>query len=136
MSQFISGPNISKLTTVHEDERRAIREAVLTGHDGALRRMTVLSIKGVGVLGNHYHNSPEYFTVLDGDPTILTAPKEQPSNVAVHRFPEGGHITMAPGQVHTFQFERPGTLMSTMDGAFDPTDMHPQKLEPPTQHQR
>jgi|GEM_PF-1367062 len=131
-NELISGPTIPLMKPVHEDDRRAIREAEITLPDGTVRRITHLAIKGSGALGNHYHHSqPEYFSILDGDPAVLTAPHDQPTNVQVRHFPDGGHLTVMPGEAHTFQFTKPGNLISSMDGAFDPNDLHPQKLENP-----
>jgi quercetin dioxygenase-like cupin family protein len=137
MTKFISSPNIGTMKPVHEDERRSIREAEMELPDGSIKRVTELTVHGIAraTLGNHYHRVPEYFTVHDGKPTILTAPKDAPNEVTVHDLPDGGFIIMGPEQVHTFIFDGPGRLVSTMDGAFDPTDMAPQKLEEPNTDQ-
>jgi len=135
MKQFISGPNIPVMKPVHEDDRRAIREATMTMPGGSLRRVTSLAIKQSGVLGNHYHNHPEYFSVLSGNPTVLTAPREDPDSITVRNYPDGGHIVMQPGEAHAFHFDEPGELISSMDGAFDPNDMHPLPLKHPDKQQ-
>jgi hypothetical protein len=137
MSEFISGPQINAMKLVHEDDRRTIREVEMNLPDGTIRRVTSLAIHGPRdgeqsvALGNHYHDNPEYFAVLGGNPTVLTADKDTPKDVTVRTFPEGGHVVMKPGEVHTFNFSQPGELISSMDGAFDPTDLHPQKLAAP-----
>lgn len=135
--QLISGPNIPSLKLMHEDERRAIREAALPQSDGTIRRVTHLTIKGAGVLGQHYHPIPERFTVVSGDPVIATAPHDDTASVVVQRFPEGGHITMASGQVHAFEFGKEGgELISTMDGAFDPSQLIPAEIVIPPEHRK
>lgn len=126
---FISDANIPRMEVVHDDERRSIREAEMRLSDGTIRRVTQLAIKGAGLLGNHYHPKPEHFTVLDGNPTIITADNDNPQIVTERHLPNGGHITMAPGEAHAFRFDRPGNLISTMDGAFDPGDLIPFNIE-------
>ena len=139
MSELISGPNIPTMKLVHEDYRRVIREVVVRVPDKGVRRVTDIAIReGGGVLGNHYHTKPEYFSVISGNPTVYTAPSSEPTNMQERSFPEGGHIVMAPGETHTFKFEGPGHLISTMEGEYDPADTVPQKLAIPqtSQNQR
>ncbi|HEX8227394.1 MAG TPA: hypothetical protein VF572_06015 [Candidatus Saccharimonadales bacterium] len=133
-TEFISTPNIPVLETVHDDDRRTIREAVTQTPDGRKTRVTALAIKGAGSveLGNHYHDNPEYFTIHDGDPLVATASKDTPEDVTVRQYsadsPEDSYVTMDPGTVHTFRFAGKGNMTSTMAGEFDPSDLHPQKL--------
>ena len=130
--KIISGPDIPRIEVVHEDDRRTVREVNLRLPDGTMRHITHLAIKGSGVLGNHYHNDgPEHFAVINGNPLVVTAPHSNPTRLELRRFPDGGYVTMAPGEAHAFYFDQPGDLISTMDGVFNPDDMHPQKLEIP-----
>lgn len=132
---LISGPEIPRLLPMHEDSRREIREAEIRMPDGSIRRVTHLAIKGAGVLGQHYHPIPEYFTVRAGNPDIVTAPHDKLADVQVRRPPACGHVIMAPGEVHAFQFgEGGGYLISTMDGAFDPAQLIPATLDVPARH--
>ena len=135
--KLISGPFIPTLAVVHEDDRRTIRETQVKNPDGTISRITHLAIKGAGVLGNHYHLSgEERFTVISGEPTVVTAPHEKPEESKMHTFPNGGYIVMQPGETHAFYFDKPGNLISSMDSAFNPDDpdMHPQQLPLPSAH--
>lgn len=133
MKEFLSTPNIPTMQTVHEDERRAIREAELQQEDGQLRRVTSIVVKSPKegeemVLGNHTHVRTEDFVIHSGDPKILTAPLENPDDVTEHSFPEGGFITIPPETIHTFIFKEAGVLSSTMTGTFEESGTKPHKL--------
>lgn len=133
MKEFLSTPNIPTMQTVHEDERRAIREAELEGRGGQLRRVTSIVVKPPQegeemILGNHTHIRTEDFVIHGGNPTVLTAPLENPSDITEHLFPEGGAITIPPETVHTFIFKEAGVLSSTMTGTFEESGTKPHRL--------
>ncbi len=138
--EFISGPNIPVMEVQHNDHRRTIREATVEipgdeHHESTVRRITHIAVKGAGGdLGNHYHTKEETFSVVNGDPTVYTAPKEEPTHITVREIPSTSHLVMEPGEVHTFRFEGPGDLISSMEGQFDPADTIPQPLDAPPDH--
>lgn len=131
--QFLSTPHIPTMEVVHDDERRTIREAELEQFDGTIRRVTSIAIKAATdgqpvILGNHYHDRTEDFAVISGAPKIVTAPEDNPSDRMHHEFPDGGFISMKPGEAHAFVFTQPGELRSTMSGTFEEGGLHPHKL--------
>jgi hypothetical protein len=133
MKEFLSTIEIPTMQTEHEDARRVIREVELKQYDGSLRRVTSIVVKAPQngeqmVLGNHTHVKPEDFVIHSGNPKVLIAPSENPSDVTEHSFPDGGFITVKPGDVHTFIFDQPGELRSTMTGTFDESGTKPHKL--------
>lgn len=133
MKEFLSTPDIPTMHTVHEDERRAIREAELKQADGQLRRVTSIVVKAPNqgeemVLGNHTHVRPEDFAIINGNPKVLTAPLDNPEDITEHAFPDGGFITIDPEVIHTFVFEEAGELRSTMTGTFEESGTKPHKL--------
>jgi len=133
MKEFLSFPEIPTMKLEHEDARRAIREVALRQCDGSLRRVTSIEVNSPQpgeqmVLGNHTHEKTEDFVVLSGNPKVLTAPLETPSNITEHSFPDGGFIAIKPEEVHTFIFDGPGVLRSTMTGSFEQSGTKPHKL--------
>lgn len=131
--QFLSTPTIPKMEVVHDDERRTIREVELEQFDGTMRRVTSIAIKAATdgqpvVLGNHYHDKTEDFVIISGEPKVVTAPESNPDDQTRHEFPDGGFISMRPGEAHTFIFTKPGEIRSTMSGTFEEGGMHPRKL--------
>jgi hypothetical protein len=133
MKKFISGPNIATMRPVHDDDRRSIREAEMILDDGSVRRVTELTISGISraALGNHYHPIPEYFTVHEGSPTLLTANVVNPAEVTSEILDKESYVTIPPKVAHTFIFDGPGRLVSTMDAPFRAEDMIPHPLDPP-----
>jgi hypothetical protein len=133
MTEFLSSPNIPTMKIEHEDTRRTIREVALMQEDGSLRRVTSIEVKAPEygeevVLGNHTHNRPEDFVILSGDPKLLTAPPENLENISEHAFPNGGFITIDADVAHSFIFNKPGEIRSTMVGTFDESGTEPHKL--------
>jgi hypothetical protein len=133
MKEFLSTPDIPTMKTEHADARRVIREVALKQCDGSLRRVTSIEVNAPQegeemVLGNHTHVRTEDFVIHSGNPKVLTAPLENPSDVTEHSFPEGGFIAIDPDVVHTFIFKEPGVLRSTMTGTFEESGTKPHKL--------
>lgn len=133
MKEFLSTPDIPTMRVEHEDARRVISEVALRQCDGSLRRVTSIEIKAPQdgeqtVLGNHTHVRPEEFVIHGGNPKLLTAPSENPTDITEHSFPDGGFITIDPEVIHTFVFTEPGELRSTMTGTFDESGTKPHKL--------
>lgn len=137
MKEFLSGPEIPTMKLEHEDARRAIREVALQQCDGSLRRVTSIEVKAPQpgeqmVLGNHTHVRTEDFVIISGNPKVLTLTpdSENPSAsiITEHSFPDGGFIAIEPEVVHTFIFDQPGVLRSTMTGTFDESGTKPHKL--------
>jgi hypothetical protein len=133
MSEFLSTPEIPTMKIEHEDARRVIREVALKQEDGSLRRVTSIEVNAPQngeemVLGNHMHNRVEDFTVLSGNPKVLTAPLENLDNVTEHSFPDGGFISIKPDVAHTFIFNQPGEIRSTMVGTFEESGTKAHKL--------
>lgn len=131
---FLSVPEIPRLKVVHDDQRRTIREATLPQADGTIRRVTSIAIKAANdgkpiVLGNHYHDIPEYFTILDGSPTVITAPLSDPDAITERTYDSGAHLVMQPLEAHAFIFPpEGGELRSTMDASFEAGGTHPHKI--------
>ncbi len=114
----------------HSDDRRTISEVLVESPEDGRRRVTLLET-GVdgGILGNHYHMSEsEFFALIKGSATLLTANHETPEDITETRLNTGDSIEIPTGVTHTFVFDGEAVMMSSMDGAFDPTDMHGQKL--------
>lgn len=133
MKEFLSVAEIPTMKLEHEDARRAIREVALRQCDGSLRRVTSIEINAPQpgeqmVLGNHTHVRTEDFAVLSGNPKVLTAPLGNPDDITEHSFPDGGFIAIKPKEVHTFVFDGPGVLRSTMAGTFEESGTKPHKL--------
>lgn len=129
-NHFISGPEIPTMETQHSDSRRTISEVLVESPEDGHRRVTLLEIgKDGGALGNHYHmNAPEFFAVIEGNAKLLTADHESPEDVTETELNAGDSIEIPEGTTHTFIFDGEAVMMSSMDGEFDPADMHGQKL--------
>ena len=128
---FISGPEIPMMETQHSDNRRTISEVVVPSPEGeAPRRVTLLEIGDEGgALGNHYHmNAPEFFAMIEGTARLITANHKNPTETNETVLATGESIEIPAGTTHTFVFEDRAVMMSSMDGEFDPSDMHAQKL--------
>lgn len=131
--ELISGPNIPIMELVHNDPRRTIREAAITVPGSPLRRITEIVVKRPEAgqtmdLGNHYHEKPEDFVIVEGTPKVSTAHIDNPSQVVVKVMSAGDTITMQPGVAHKFSFDGPGQLRSTMEGTFEESGTQTYKL--------
>ncbi len=128
--RLISGPEIPTMERQVSDARRTISEVVVESPEDGHRRVTLLEISAEGgVLGNHYHmNAPEFFALVEGSARLLTADHETPEDVTETELNAGDTIEIPVGTTHTFIFDSEAVMMSSMDGEFDPADMHAQRL--------
>jgi hypothetical protein len=95
VKQLLSKTEIPTMKKVHEDSRRVIHEVNLEQEDDTTLRVTSINVhephngKPI-VLGNHFHDKDERFTIMSGSPTLLTKlPNEKVLDV---RAVEGGDI--------------------------------------------
>lgn len=113
----MKGVFITKLTLVHEDQRRTIQE-LFNGFD--IRNLKILTVKEDSYLGDktgHWHTYNEMMFILEGEVTdylmenIFTGEKE------TYNFKAGDIVFRGPGIIHGGTFKK-GTIV--LDGSQEP----------------
>jgi hypothetical protein len=111
-------PLIAHMALVHEDNRRSIHEVSTLVDDGdglIVQRLTLIHINEAAVLGNHYHDGREQFTLVQGRAKLITQTVED--GVATHDPQETlleapAYLSVQTGLAHTFVFDGPGILLA------------------------
>jgi len=119
---------ILRVPSVHSDERRDIAE-VEYAFPSAVRK-TVLAVKGVVSLGNHYHRElTETFLLAQGEAHLLTrdvdAEGSATATIEKQTLVAPVVIVMPPFTAHCFQFSGPAVLICDSDKPFDKNDLLP-----------